>query len=100
MIPASIRHHSPREDGMRSLSAAAIVVLSGLLGLNGVYAQSPAALNLVFVMDGLRPDSITAADTPNLHRLRTEGVWFENSHSVFPTVTRVNSTSLATGSYP
>src|SRR5207342_3915507 len=61
---------------------------------------SAAALNLVFVMDGLRPDSVTAADTPNLHRLRSEGVWFENSHSVFPTVTRVNSTSLATGTYP
>jgi arylsulfatase A-like enzyme len=63
-------------------------------------AQSGAALHLVFVLDGLRPDSITAADTPNLYRLRSEGVAFESSHSVFPTVTRVNSTSLATGAYP
>ncbi|HEY0337474.1 MAG TPA: alkaline phosphatase family protein [Burkholderiales bacterium] len=61
---------------------------------------STATLHLVFVLDGLRPDSITAAETPNLYRLRTEGVWFENSHSVFPTVTRVNSTSLTTGTYP
>ena len=45
-------------------------------------------------------DSITEANTPTLYRLRKEGVTFENSHSVFPTVTRVNSTSLATGTYP
>jgi predicted AlkP superfamily pyrophosphatase or phosphodiesterase len=59
-----------------------------------------AQLHLVLVMDGLRPDSITAADTPNLHRLRTEGVSFESTHAVFPTVTRVNATAIATGSYP
>ncbi len=63
-------------------------------------AQSAASLHLVFVMDGLRPDSINEADTPNLNRLRREGVAFENSHAVFPTVTRVNSTSISTGSYP
>ena len=63
-------------------------------------AQSSAALHMVFVLDGLRPDSISETDTPNLHRLRKEGVSFENPHAVFPTVTRVNSTSLGTGSYP
>ena len=63
-------------------------------------AQSTASLQLVFVLDGLRPDSITEAETPNLYRLRKEGVAFENTHAVFPTVTRVNSSSLATGSYP
>src|SRR5207342_127931 len=43
---------------------------------------------IVFVVDGLRPDAITAADTPTLFRLRTEGVDFANSHAVFPTVTQ------------
>src|SRR4029453_9207928 len=38
--------------------------------------------------------------TPTLARLRTEGVAFTNSHSVFPTVTRVNAATLATGSQP
>ena len=67
------------------------------------YSQSPpgrAALHLVLVLDGLRPDSINEKDTPNLHRLRSEGVNFVNSHAVFPTVTRVNAAALATGSYP
>ena len=63
-------------------------------------AQAGASLHLVFVMDGLRPDSITERDTPHLHRLRAQGVWFEASHAVFPTVTRVNSTSISTGAYP
>ena len=39
---------------------------------------------IVFVVDGLRPDSITPDDTPTLQRLRTEGVAFTNSHAVFP----------------
>src|SRR5262249_59316976 len=59
-----------------------------------------APLTLVLVLDGLRPDSITAEETPNLWRLRREGVDFPNSHAVFPTVTRVNATAIATGAYP
>jgi arylsulfatase A-like enzyme len=57
-------------------------------------------LVIVFVVDGLRPDSITPEDTPTLHRLRTEGVSFADSHAVFPTVTRVNAATLATGTQP
>jgi predicted AlkP superfamily pyrophosphatase or phosphodiesterase len=59
-----------------------------------------AALNLVLVIDGLRPDAITAEETPNLWRLRQEGVNFLNGHAVFPTVTRVNAAAIATGTYP
>jgi len=57
-------------------------------------------LSIVFVLDGLRPDSINPVVTPNLARLRAEGVSFAASHSVFPTVTRVNAASIATGNYP
>ena len=59
-----------------------------------------ATLNMVLVIDGLRPDSITPEETPNLWRLRQEGVNFVNGHSVFPTVTRANATAIATGTYP
>ena len=55
---------------------------------------------IVFVVDGLRPDAITAEDTPTLLRLRAEGVDFTNSHAVFPTVTRVNAAALSTGTQP
>jgi arylsulfatase A-like enzyme len=57
-------------------------------------------LVIVFVVDGLRPDSITPEDTPTLHRLRAEGVAFADSHAVFPTVTRVNAAALSTGAQP
>jgi len=60
----------------------------------------PASLVLVFVVDGLRPDSISAEDTPTLFRLRAEGVEFTRSHAVFPTVTRVNAAAIATGTQP
>ena len=57
-------------------------------------------LVVVFVVDGLRPDAITADDTPTLFRLRAEGVDLVNSHAVFPTVTRVNAAAIATGTQP
>jgi len=57
-------------------------------------------LVIVFVVDGLRPDSITAEDTPTLFQLRAEGVDFTNGHAVFPTVTRVNAAALSTGTQP
>ncbi len=55
---------------------------------------------IVFVVDGLRPDAITLDGTPTLHRLRSEGVEFTNSHAVFPTVTRVNAAAIGTGMHP
>jgi arylsulfatase A-like enzyme len=93
---------------MKTIYRAGLVVLRGsfvilaFCALNPSFAQAPAkaALQLVFVIDGLRPDSITAGETPVLFRLRNEGVVFENSHSIFPTVTRVNSASLSTGMQP
>src|SRR4026207_247253 len=57
-------------------------------------------LVIVFVVDGLRPDSITREATPTLFRLRAEGVSFASSHAVFPTVTRVNAAALSTGTQP
>lgn len=59
-----------------------------------------AELNLVFVLDGLRPDSINAQDTPTIHRLREGGAEFTNSHAITPTVTRVNASAIGTGNFP
>jgi arylsulfatase A-like enzyme len=63
-------------------------------------AAGRATLNIVVVLDGLRPDAITPEETPNLWRLRQDGVNFTASHSVFPTVTRVNATAIGTGTLP
>ncbi|WP_241270147.1 alkaline phosphatase family protein [Caballeronia sp. M1242] len=52
------------------------------------------------VWDGLRPDSVTQADTPNLYALRQAGVNFTDNHSTYPTFTMMNGSSFATGSFP
>jgi arylsulfatase A-like enzyme len=52
---------------------------------------------IIFVADGLRRGSINATDMPTFLRLRTTGVDFRNSHSVFPTFTTANASAIATG---
>jgi arylsulfatase A-like enzyme len=54
---------------------------------------------IVFVWDGLRPDGVTAADTPNLAKLRDAGVEFTDNHATYPTFTMMNSASFATGQF-
>ena len=51
--------------------------------------------NIVFVFDGLRPDQVVPRR--NLSDLAAGVVIFANHHSVFPTVTRVNVSSMVTG---
>lgn len=69
-------------------------------GQNGNQPNNKNSITIVLIMDGLRPDAITPDVMPNLYQLQRDGVNFTNSHSAIPTVTRVNSASLATGYYP
>ncbi len=52
---------------------------------------------IIFVADGLRRGSVNATDMPTFLKLRTSGVDFRNSHSVFPTFTTANASAIATG---
>src|ERR1700736_244761 len=63
---------------------------------------SPMVAERAFLMiwDGLRPDLVSAERTPNLWQLANEGVWFERSHAVYPTLTRANSPAISTGCRP
>lgn len=56
--------------------------------------------HLLIVVDGLRPDYVTADVMPNLTALGRRGVVFRRHHSAYPTVTRVNAASFSTGAYP
>ena len=63
--------------------------------------QTPApARQLLIVVDGLRPDYVTPEVMPNLSALGRRGVVFARHHAVYPTVTRVNASSISTGAYP
>ncbi len=62
--------------------------------------QTDSIRTLIVFFDGLRPDYITAEGMPNLYAFSKRASYGKAHHSVFPTVTRVNATSYATGSYP
>lgn len=85
---------------MKSLllaTAAAGVALTA----NRACAQTPPrSRNVVlFVVDGLRPSSVTPNVAPTLTKLKRNGVSFHNSHSIFPTFTTANASAMATGHF-
>ena len=63
-------------------------------------ADTRGARVLLIVMDGLRPDYVNPRLMPHLYTLSREGVVFEKHHAAFPTVTRVNASTIVTGTYP
>jgi predicted AlkP superfamily pyrophosphatase or phosphodiesterase len=76
------------------LAAATAAAVTSLV------AQSDPGKVLVVVVDGLRPDYVTAEVMPRLDALARRGVRGLAHHAVYPTVTRVNSSSIFTGTYP
>ena len=99
-INAELAEHA---DKIRSAVSALFVVIALAMLAPVAASQTPgpsAHAQLVIVVDGLRPDYVTPALMPRLTRLGQRGIVFTAHHSVFPTVTRVNSSSLATGAYP
>ncbi len=81
------------------LAVVAIAVLAMWRGSPRAQ-QPPPRTHLVIVVDGLRPDYVTADVMPRLTRLGQRGIVFNAHHAVFPTVTRVNASSFVTGAYP
>ena len=63
-------------------------------------AATPSRRVVLVVWDGLRPDSINDETTPVLAGLARDGVFFTRHHPVYPSMTEVNGTALATGCYP
>jgi arylsulfatase A-like enzyme len=80
-----------------------IASLSGLLlalFAASAIAQAPRPHNIIiFVADGLRYGSVEPNNMPNMFKLKSEGVDFTDSHSLFPTITTVNASAIATGHY-
>jgi len=87
----------------RAFLAGTWLLLSLALAACGPRAAAPDSdphPHLIIVVDGLRPDYVTPETMPTLTALAASGVTFPNHHSVYPTVTRVNASSISTGSYP
>jgi predicted AlkP superfamily pyrophosphatase or phosphodiesterase len=101
-MPASL---TLRITGLAAVAAAGAIAVAVPAGAQAPDDEPPPAdrqarLNMVFVLDGFRPDAINAEDTPNLLRLQREGATYTESHAAVPTVTRVNSSVIGSGSYP
>jgi len=62
-------------------------------------AQSPHNV-ILFIPDGLRPESVNPTIAPTFARVRDQGVRLANSHSIFPTLTMVNSAAMGTSHFP
>jgi arylsulfatase A-like enzyme len=82
------------------------VALAALLGLVLTFpaaarpAHQPIRHNvIIFVADGLRYSSVTPDIAPTFLAVRSSGVDFTNSHSIYPTVTTANASAIATGHY-
>jgi hypothetical protein len=72
------------------------VALATLLALP---VQAAPKVTLLFVADGLRYVSVTPQSAPTLWKLKHDGVDFADSHSLYPTITTVNASAIATGHY-
>lgn len=105
MPRSSQQGREQRAEGKSRSSAlcSLLFALTSAAVVSALFAQSssPPRRNVIlFVADGLRPGSVNATDTPALWSVRTNGVNFINSHSVFPSLTMPNAAAIATGHEP
>jgi arylsulfatase A-like enzyme len=87
---------------MKKVNALLLWVLVLLLALPAAAQKEasqarPRRNVILFVADGLRYGSVNQRDTPALWAIRTRGVDFKNSYSLFPTFTTANASAIATG---
>ncbi len=80
--------------------ACLILLLLGACASTSSEVASPTRHRvIVFVWDGLRPDSISEADTPHLAALARRGTFFADNHASYPTFTMMNAAAFASGAY-
>jgi len=84
-------------------SSVIVVVLAWVVFPSLVTGQRQPGVRrrniVVVVFDGLRGGSVNATEAPTMFWIRTHGVSFPNSHSLFPTFTTANASAIATGHY-
>ncbi|HEY8947684.1 MAG TPA: alkaline phosphatase family protein [Rhizomicrobium sp.] len=78
--------------------SAALAFSAALIAAPAIAA--PTQHNVIlFIADGLRYSSVTPQTAPTMWKIKTQGVDFTNSHSIYPTVTTANASAIATGHY-
>ncbi len=89
-----------RQDKIRMKLLTACALACGLSTLAlSAWAQDAAPPHnvIIFIADGLRSHIVTETTAPALAEVRKNGVDFQNSHSLYPTLTTPNASAIATG---
>ncbi|MBQ1541051.1 MAG: alkaline phosphatase family protein [Caulobacteraceae bacterium] len=83
----------------RRILIAAAALVAALVAGGLIWRGTAGRPNnvIIFVADGLRSGVVTPETAPELAAVRAEGVDFQNSHSLYPTVTTPNASAIATG---
>jgi len=81
------------------LLATALALGSALTASAQVVAADQPRNVVLFVADGLRARIVNSQTAPVMASVRDKGVRFANSHSIFPTFTTANASSMATGHF-
>jgi arylsulfatase A-like enzyme len=89
-----------------AVAAAILAFIAGCSTQMATHAAAPERADakpahnvIVFVWDGMRPDSISESDTPHLAALAKRGTNFADNHSSYPTFTMMNAAAFATGAF-
>lgn len=85
---------------MTRMKKNSLIIIILMIGMQVTAQIDTSVKTLIVFFDGLRPDYITPELMPNVYAFSKRGSYGKKHHSVFPTVTRVNSSSYSTGSYP
>ncbi len=97
-MPAA--QYASRRDLLRLAGATGAGVVLSVAGGTRSAVSVPRTRAYVLVTDGLRPDEITAAETPDLHGLRSSGVWYPAARSLPVMETIPNHVMMMTGVRP
>ncbi len=81
---------------LKSIAASLCVLAPAAAQLSAQTPRTPRNV-IIFVADGLREGSVNAQNAPTMLSIRNNGVFFSNSHSLFPTFTTANASAIATG---
>ena len=79
--------------------ATALAMGAALSASGSVLAADQPHNIVLFVADGLRARIVNNQTAPVMASVRDKGVRFANSHSIFPTFTTANASSMATGHF-
>ena len=77
--------------------APAMLAVSAFLAQPALAQEAKPHNVIIFVADGLRSGIVNDDNAPTFAGIRRDGVDFQNSHSMYPTVTTVNASAIATG---